>query len=382
MMKILVAPDSFKGSLSALELCRIVKKSIHRVMKDAEVLEVPISDGGEGFLESISAFKKMDLVEVMVKDPLGKKIPAEMGLDTKSKTAFIEMARCSGLTLLLDEERNPLQSFSYGVGELIKHALDLGYQNFILGLGGSATNDAGIGMLLELGVEFLDENGEILTIQSILDIGKIASIHMGKVDPRVLTSQFILATDVNNPLCGKQGATYVFGPQKGVASNKLSDIDSSIFKFGKLLEKQFSMEIVNVPGAGAAGGIAAACLAFLNAEIKPGIEMIIDTLNLPAIMESVDFIITGEGKLDSQTLNGKVIHGICELAKQIEVPVIAICGMLLLSPKEVRELGLQAAFSISKGPSTVEESIDNGEILVSEMVENLMALYRLSLKHE
>ncbi|MED3662345.1 glycerate kinase [Ureibacillus sp. FSL K6-8385] len=369
-MKILIAPDSFKGSLSSRELCRAIRHGIEKVA-EAEVVEVPISDGGEGFLESICVSKPLQMESVNVKDPLGRIIRAEMAFDPTRQTAFIEMAKSTGLTLVSENERNPYQSFSYGVGDFVLHGLDKGLRTFIIGLGGSATNDAGIGMLLELGVVFLDADGNPVRIDSLADIRKIASLDISRMDSRLFDCKFILATDVNNPLCGRNGATYVFGPQKGIAKKDLQGIDNILSHYGAVLEKQFQKELKNRPGAGAAGGIPVSFLALFETEIRPGIEIILENAKLKELLPEMDFVITGEGRLDRQTFSGKVIKGICDLANSCSVPVIAICGSIDCSRQEIKKMGLLAAFSICKGPTSLEESMNHAGELAEELAENL-----------
>lgn len=372
-MKILVAPDSFKGSLSSIELCKTIRQGIENVM-DAEVLEVPISDGGEGFLESICSVLPFQIEQVNVKNPLGRTIRAKMAIDPLQRTAFIEMAKSTGLTLVPEEERNPYQSFSHGVGDFILHVLDKGCRTFIIGLGGTATNDAGVGMLSALGVLFRDEAGKQVQIESLRDIGKIASLDLRKVDERLFECEFILATDVNNPLCGERGATHVFGPQKGI--EHVQEIDAILRHYGTVLEKQFHRELKNREGAGAAGGIPVSFMALFDTKIRQGIDILIETLQLERLLPSTDFIITGEGKLDKQTFNGKVIKGICDFAKPYHIPVVAICGTIELSRKELKELGLAAAFSICKGPAALEETMENARQLVGELAENIAELIK------
>lgn len=237
-MRILVAPDSFKGSLSSTELCKTIRQSIGKVM-EAEVLEVPISDGGEGFLESICSVHSFQVESVTVTDPLGRAIEAEMAIDLKNHTAFIEMAKSTGLTLVKKEERNPYQSFSSGVGDFILHGLNKGCRTFVIGIGGSATNDAGVGMLSRLGVVFKDAGGRPIQIKTLADLQKIDSLDLENVDQRLFDCEFILATDVDNPLCGGNGANFVFGPQKGLAKEHLPEIDHILSRYGNVLEKQF-----------------------------------------------------------------------------------------------------------------------------------------------
>lgn len=374
-MNILVAPDSFKGSLTLVELCKVIRKSIEKV-SDANVIEMPISDGGEGFLESICKMGNLKVENVLVTDPLGRRVKAEMAIDMVEKTAFIEMAKCSGLTLLTEEERNPLHAFSYGIGDFINHGLKKGCRKFIIGLGGSATNDAGVGMLMQLGAIFTNKQGQPIKIRSLMDIKDIAMVNCEKMDNRLFDCEFILATDVNNPLCGEQGATYVFGPQKGLKKKQLQEIDDLLHHYGNVLEKQFSKKLINVSGLGAAGGIPASFVALFNTTVRRGIDVIFDYIQIERLCSSIDLAITGEGKLDQQTFSGKVIYGICKLLQEYNIPVVAICGNIELSRREIKELGLAAAFSICKGPSSLENVMTNTRLLVSEVTENIMELIK------
>lgn len=377
-MKILVAPDSFKGSLTSAELCRIIRHGMEKVL-EAEVIEMPISDGGEGFLESICSIHPYQLEFVNAKDPLGRWIQAEMAIDYEKKTAYIEMAKSTGLTLVNEKERNPYQSFSYGVGNLILHGLDKGCRTFVIGLGGSATNDAGVGMLSELGVVFRDESGNSITIESLEDIRKIASLDLKQVDSRLFESEFLLATDVTNPLCGENGATYIFGPQKGLKQDDVHKIDRILYHYGTTLERQFQKELFTEEGVGAAGGIPVSFLALFQTKICRGIDILIETSPLKEILPTIDLVITGEGKLDQQTFSGKVIKGICEFAKPYAILVVAICGKIELSRNEIKDLGLSAAFSICKGPISLEESMKEARGLVEELAENMAELIKLSI---
>lgn len=377
-MKILVAPDSFKGSLTSAELCRIIRHGMEKVL-EAEVIEMPISDGGEGFLESICSIHPYQLEFVNAKDPLGRWIQAEMAIDYEKKTAYIEMAKSTGLTLVNEKERNPYQSFSYGVGNLILHGLDKGCRTFVIGLGGSATNDAGVGMLSELGVVFRDESGNSITIESLEDIRKIASLDLKQVDSRLFESEFLLATDVTNPLCGENGATYIFGPQKGLKQDDVHKIDRILYHYGTTLERQFQKELLTEEGVGAAGGIPVSFLALFQTKICRGIDILIETSPLKEILPTIDLVITGEGKLDQQTFSGKVIKGICEFAKPYAILVVAICGKIELSRNEIKDLGLSAAFSICKGPISLEESMKEARGLVEELAENMAELIKLSI---
>lgn len=377
-MNILVAPDSFKGLLSSTELCKVIRESIEKV-SNANVIELPISDGGEGFLDSIYSVGNLKVDTVEVTDPLGRKIKAEMAIDVAQQTAFIEMAKCSGLTLVKEDERKPLYAFSYGVGDFINYGLEQGCRKFIIGLGGSATNDAGIGMLIQLGVIFKNRQGKPIDIRSLKDVGDIATLDLEKVDKRLFDCEFVLATDVSNPLCGENGATFVFGPQKGLRMEEIQKVDEILKHYGNVLEKQFSVKLFNVSSLGAAGGIPSSFVALFNTTVRQGIDVIFDYIKIEEFLPTIDLVITGEGKLDLQTFSGKVIYGISQLLREFNIPIVAICGNIDLSRREIKELGLTAAFSICKGPITVDDAMENTRRFVSEITENVMELVQLGI---
>lgn len=376
-MKIIVAPDSFKGSISAAQLCRAIKNGILQVFADSNIVELPLADGGEGTMETLVYATGGQTVEVSVQDPLGRPIVASYGVLGDGQTVVIELAQASGLTLLADSEKNPLLTTSYGTGQLIIHALDHGYRRFIIALGGSATNDAGAGLLQALGLVLEDAHGQPLAPGGAA-LKQLYRLDPTKLDPRLQESTFEVACDVTNPLCGPQGASAVFGPQKGASNEMVHILDEALAHFGEKLEQTIGIQVLDLPGGGAAGGTGVAMHAFLNARMRSGIDMVLELSGWDRHLSEADLVITGEGKLDEQTLSGKVIAGVCRSAQQYDVPVIALCGSLSLSASEINRLGLQAAFSISKGPVSLETAIQHAASWASAQTEQLMRVWRLA----
>lgn len=372
-MKIIVAPDSFKGSLSASQVCWAIKKGIYRVIKDAQVIELPMADGGEGTMENLVCSTKGQKISVKVKDPLGRIIDAEYGVLGDRETVVIETAQASGLTLLKDHERNPLYTSSYGTGQLIKHALNKGYRKFIIGLGGSATNDGGMGMLKALGIKFYDESGQLLN-EGGGYLTNLAYYDDSTFDPRIKESSFIIASDVTNPLCGPQGASMVYGPQKGATSEMIKILDKGLSNLAKVIYQQKGIDVRNIPGAGAAGGMGATFIAFFNATLRSGIDIVMEKIQFSQKLREGDLVITGEGKLDQQTLSGKVIVGVSRLAKKLQIPVIALCGTVKLDGEILDELGITAAFSIVDGPCTLLDAQQYASDLIVARTEQIMRL--------
>jgi len=374
-MKIIIAPDSFKGSVSARELCAAVKKGILRILPDARVVELPLADGGEGTMENLIYATQGKKVAVQVTGPLGKPVNAAYGILGDGKTVIIEMAQASGLPLLSPEERNPLIATSYGTGELIAHALDAGYRRFIIGLGGSATNDGGAGMLEALGIRFYDKNGRPLE-RGGAALKQLHRLDAANLDPRIAEASFEVASDVSNPLCGPQGASYVFGPQKGATPEMVAELDAALYRYGECIRQERGIDVIHAPGAGAAGGMGAALLGFFNARMRSGIDMMLEAVDWPRHLAGTDLIITGEGKLDGQTLSGKVIAGVCRSARGQGIPVIALCGGMALSGEEMDRLGLNAAFSIVKGPCPLEEAVKRASDWAADQAEQIMRIWK------
>lgn len=376
-MKIIIAPDSFKGSISAKQLCASIKEGIMRVFPQSEVIELPLADGGEGTMENLVYASKGSMVKLEVRDPLNRPVNASYGVLGDGKTVVIEMAQASGLPLLADEERNPLITTSYGTGELVTHALDAGYRRFIIALGGSATNDGGAGMMQALGLVLTDAAGQPLPPGGAALL-QLAHMDSTKLDPRLRESSFDIACDVTNPLCGPNGASAIFGPQKGATAEMVSLLDAALLHYGQMIRREFGIDVLHTPGSGAAGGMGAALYGFFNAQMLSGIEMMLEQLEWQKHLPGTTLIITGEGKLDDQTLSGKVIAGVCRSAFPYRIPVIALCGMLELSGDELNKLGLQAAFSIAKGPVSLETALENTAQWAMEQTEQVMRMWKLA----
>ncbi|MFV8827716.1 glycerate kinase [Alkalihalobacterium sp. APHAB7] len=377
-MKIIIAPDSFKGSVSAKKLCSAIGAGIRPIFPEAELIELPMADGGEGTMENLVHATNGFIISVNVTDPLGRSISSAYGVLGDEKTAVIEMAQASGLPLLTEHERNPLRASSFGTGELILHALDQGYRKFIIGLGGSATNDGGIGMLQALGVKLFMKNGQLIK-SDVSDLRQLDELDLSSIDQRLTEAEFVIASDVKNPLCGPNGASHIFGPQKGATPEMVEILDDSLDQYGKVINERFNIDIHSFPGAGAAGGMGAGLISFLGAKVMSGIDTVIEAVQFESQLEDACLVITGEGKLDEQTLSGKVISGVCKAANQYNIPVIAICGSNELTSVQLERLGVVAAFPIVSGPCSVEEAMTQAERLVVQSVEQIMRVYRLSI---
>lgn len=376
-MKIVVAPDSFKGSLSAQGVCQAVKQGIHSVFPEAEVIELPLADGGEGITESMVYASGGTIQRATVKDPLHRTIEAEFGVLGDGETAVIEMAKASGLPLLSEKERNPLTASSFGTGELIRAALDAGYRKFIIGIGGSATNDAGTGMLKALGMKFYDNEGNELQ-EGGGDLIRLDRLDDSGLDERLRVSHFRVASDVRNRLCGPAGASAIFGPQKGATPEMVRQLDAALSHFADIVLSQKEIELRDYEGGGAAGGTGSALIAFLQAELQSGIDLVMESIGFEEKIKGADLIITGEGKLDAQTLDGKLITGITKAAGKAGVPVIALAGAQTLSSKQLAEIGLLSAFSIVSGPCTVEAAMKQAATLITEKTIAILNILKLS----
>ena len=377
-MNIVVAPDSFKESLSAKAVASNIATAIAKIMPEANILQIPISDGGEGLLEALITPLKGKLIAVKVKDPLLRNIQAHYGILGDGTTAVVEMATASGLELLKASERNPLITSSYGTGELIKDALDKGCTKIIIGLGGSATNDGGIGMIKALGGKFIndkgasiDEGGGALVALSQIDITEL--------DKRVLKCEIIGACDVSNPLTGSQGASLVFGGQKGGSIAELELLDKNLLHYASVIKSDLGKDVKEVEGTGAAGGLGGALLAFFDAKLMRGIDLIMDTLQLETHIKNADLVITGEGKIDRQTLYGKTITGVAKVGQKHGVPVIAIAGVIGTDIDEIYKLGVTSIFSIVNGPMTLQECLVNADYLIQSCV---MSIFRVIKSYE
>lgn len=355
-MKFVIAPDKFKGSLTGFEYCDAVAEGVMAVFPDAKIVKKPLADGGDGTIEIVQYYTAGEKVRLKAGDPLFRFIDTFYVYSKSKKIAFIEMAEIAGLKLLTDSERNCMHTTSIGVGELINDAISKGVKQIILGIGGSATNDGGIGMAHALGFRFLDEEGhELSPIGSSL--AKIHHISTSKVNPLLKEVEFKVACDVTNPLYGKNGAAYIYGAQKGASNDEIEMLDRGLENLAKIFLKEFNTDVQSIPGAGAAGGMGAGTLVFLNATLVSGIDLIKQITQFDQALEAADWVITGEGQIDRQTLSGKTISGVLTSAKEKNIPVAALCGSVQLTEQDQQEFGLTYVASITKGVSSLEEAM-------------------------
>ncbi len=373
-MRIVITPDSFKGSLSSIKAADAIEAGIRKVFAGAEILKVPMADGGEGTVEAMVQATGGSIVAVDVMGPLGNPVPSFYGLLGDGRTAVIEMAAASGLPLVPVEKRNPLDTTTYGTGELIRHALGNGCNRLMIGIGGSATNDGGLGMAQALGVRFFGKDGSLLGIGG-KQLERIHRIDMTGLDPAVSRTEILVACDVTNPLCGEQGAAYVFGPQKGATPEMVERLDLGLDNLSKVIREQLGKDIRDLPGAGAAGGLGGGLVAFLGARLEKGIQIVIKASGLEEKIMNADLVITGEGKTDEQTVYGKVPYGIAQVAKQYAVPVVCLSGALAEGSEKLYDHGITALFSIINKNMSLEEAMANTYVLVESASENIARLF-------
>ena len=372
-MKIVIASDSFKGSMRSLDVATAVSAGVIEVYPDSEIVSVNVADGGEGTVEAIVDALGGEIVKVQVSDPLGRKIETSYGI--AGETAILEMAAASGLPLLTAEERNPWATSTLGTGEMIMDAIARGCRKFLVGIGGSATNDAGVGMLQAMGFRFYDANGELITQGCGGMLGSIARIDDSLVSAAVKESQFTVACDVDTPFCGPEGAAPVFAPQKGADAEMVKRLDEGMASLAKVIEEKYTIDIVPVAGAGAAGGMGGAFRAFLGATLKKGIDMVLDAIDFDTTIQGANLVITGEGKVDFQTAKGKTAAGVLNRAKQQHIPVVAIGGCVemcdslvqmgfagiypILEEKVPLEIAMQRDFAMNNVRKTVARIVPN-----------------------
>lgn len=357
-MKIVIAPDKYKGSLTGINFCRAAEQGIKKVIPDAEVVKIPLADGGDGTIEALLHSLSGEKIKVIVNDPLFRKIEAYYLWVEDQKTAVIEMAEASGISLLTLEERNCMYTTSLGTGELIDNALSKGAKTIVLAIGGSATNDAGIGMATALGYQFLNIEGEVLKPIGA-HLNEIVSIDDSAVDLNLKNITFKIACDVKNPLYGINGAAYVYGAQKGASLDEIQLLDMGLRNLAKVISNQFKVDCQLIEGSGAAGGMGAGAIVFLCGELASGIGLVKEITDFDNRIKGADWIITGEGSLDNQTFFGKAIHGVLTSAKKKNIPVAAFCGSLSISEKEQEELGLVYATSVLKRIGTLNEAMES-----------------------
>ncbi|UYI48839.1 glycerate kinase [Vibrio natriegens] len=373
-MKVVIAPDSFKESLTAKQVSEAIKAGLARVWHDAEFVTVPVADGGEGTVQSLIDATQGEQVFTTVFDPLNKEVQAFYGILGDGETAVIEMAEASGLHLVPAEDRDPKLTSSFGTGQLIKHALDRGMQRLIIGLGGSATNDGGVGMLAALGVKFLDESGNAIATNGG-GLIQLASIDTSGLDARLAQCEILVACDVDNPLCGEKGASATFGPQKGATATDISVLDNALRKFGELTEEVTGKHVLTREGAGAAGGMGAALLGYTPARLQPGIEIVLETVKLADHVADADIVFTGEGRIDHQTAHGKTPMGVAKVAKQFNLPVIALAGCVGDNYQAVYQCGIDAVFPCVPRAMSLVDAMTEAETNVANLAENVARLW-------
>lgn len=377
-MKVVVAIDSLKGSLSSLEAGNAIKQGIKRVYQDAKIIVKPLADGGEGTVEALVSGMNGKIETVVATGPLGDKIESSYGIIPETRLAIMEMASIAGITLLSLKQRNPLYTTTYGLGEMIKDAISKGCNNFIIGIGGSATNDGGIGMLQALGFDLLDKDGNQVPLgaRGLKDLVKIDDKN---VLPELKKCQFKIACDVTNVLCGENGCSVVFGPQKGATSQMIKDMDQWLYNFANLAKKKYPHSDALVPGTGAAGGLGFAFLTFVKATLESGIDIILETIDLKSDLKDVDVVVTGEGCLDRQSAMGKAPVGVAKMAKLYNKPVIAFAGSVTKEAKLCNQEGIDAYFPIIRNITTLQEAMakENAKNNLTDTVEQVFRLWKI-----
>lgn len=374
-MKIIIAPDKFKGSLTAIQFCNAVEEGVKKVFPKAEIVKLPLADGGDGTIDVANFYLNGEFLKVKVNNPLFQQVNALYLYAKSTHTAFIEMAEASGLKLLKTEELDCKNTSTYGTGELILDAINRGVKHIILGIGGSATNDCGIGMAVALGYRFLDEYQN--TVKPIgKNLSKIVSIDDSKVNLKLKHINFKIACDVTNPLYGKNGAAYVYAKQKGASENDIEMLDKGLQDFSKVLDAHFKVYSQNIKGAGAAGGMGIGTMLFLNGNLMSGIELVKEIAQFDDKVKNSDWIITGEGKLDEQTLSGKTIQGVLDAAAQHNIKVAVLCGSIELNEKSLKRLGISYADSILNKSIDLADAIKNSFIYLLNISENFARKYR------
>lgn len=364
-MKFVIAPDKYKGSLTGLEFCEAVCEGMQAVFPEALIMYKPLADGGDGTLAVVRHYLEADTIKVLVNDPLFRKREVEYLLSKDKRTAFIELSEASGYKLLHKDELNCMSTTTLGTGELVVDALNRGAKEIILGIGGSATNDGGMGIAVALGYEFLDSNKNILSPVGDQLI-KVDEIRKSNLHPRLSEVNIKVACDVRNPFFGTNGAAYIYGPQKGASREEVEFLDKGLQHFATIIERQFGMDIQKISGSGAAGGVGGGAIVFLNATLHSGIDLIKEIAGFDAAIVNADWIITGEGRLDSQTLSGKTIAGVLESAKKRHIPVAALCGAVALSPEHQEKMGLTYVCAILRDVSNLDQ-------VIAKSKENLVA---------
>ena len=373
-MKIIIAPDSFKESLTALEAADAIEAGLKAIMPDAQYVKIPMADGGEGTVQSLIDATAGTLHTAEVTAPLGNRVAAHYGISGDGKTAIIEMAAASGLHLVPPSERNPLITTSYGTGELILAALNHGVEKILLGIGGSATNDGGAGMLQALGADLLDEHGAAIGYGGG-SLAQLARADFSRLDARLQQVALEVACDVNNPLCGEKGAAAVFAPQKGATPEMVRTLDANLAHFAQIIQRDTGKDIASGAGTGAAGGMGGGVLLLPQAQLKSGVQIVIDYVKLADQIRDADWVITGEGRMDAQSVHGKTPVGVARVAKQFGKPVIALVGCLRADYPAVYDCGIDAVFPIIRQLDTLEATLQHGRANLQSAAENVARLY-------
>lgn len=376
-MKIVIAPDSFKESLTALEAATAIEFGMKKILPEASFVKVPMADGGEGTVQSLVDATGGKMINKTVTGPLGTPVKAFFGISGDEKTAVLEMAAASGLHLVPPVDRNPLVTTTRGTGELIAAALDYGVEHIIIGIGGSSTNDGGAGMAKALGIMLLDSAGKEIG-EGGGALNTLAAVKMDGIDKRLELVKIEVACDVDNPLTGLRGASHIFGPQKGATPHIVEELDNNLRHFADIIRTDLGKDIEHISGAGAAGGLGGGLMAFLSAELKRGVDIVLEATDLETHLQNADFVITGEGKIDGQTIFGKTPIGVAKTAKRHNVPVIAIAGNVASNSEVVHEHGIDAVFSIVPGVITLEDAFENASTYVERIAANIASVIKLS----
>ncbi|WP_027138323.1 glycerate kinase [Gaetbulibacter saemankumensis] len=365
-MKIVLAPDKFKNSLTGLEFCQTVEQGIKEVISNAEIIKLPMADGGDGTIDVVKFYLDGTVKQIEVKNPFFEPIKASYLYAEDSKTAYIEMAEASGLKLLKPEMYDCKNASTYGTGEMILDAINSGARTIILGIGGSATNDCGMGMATALGYRFLNVNQEVLNPVGA-NLSKVKTIDVTKVHPQLFDVSFKIACDVNNPLYGEHGAAYVYAAQKGASNAEIEFLDKGLRDFSKILNAVFDVKVLSVKGGGAAGGMGIASVLFLKGDLKPGIELVKELADFNTKIENADWLVTGEGQLDKQTLSGKTIQGVISSAADKNIPVAALCGTIYLEESAIKALGISYWDAVIHHADNLDDAMRNTISYVKQM---------------
>ena len=373
---IVLAPDSFKESMTAKEVCVAMERGIKKVNSNIQCIHVPMADGGEGTMQSLVYATGGEVYSLEVVGPLGNKVKAEYGILGNGEIGVLEMASASGIHLVSLEERNPLITTTYGTGELIKACLDRGVKKLLIGIGGSATNDGGVGVIQALGGRLLDKEGNELGFGGG-ELEKLDRIDLTNFDRRLKDVVIEVACDVSNPLCGENGASYIFGPQKGASVEMIKILDNNLKHYAKVIKEQFGKDVLEIAGAGAAGGLGAGLMVFLNGNLKKGIEIVIEYSGLEKKVKNCDMVWTGEGSIDFQTQYGKTPLGVATVAKKYNKPVVALAGRVGDDIDILYEKGIDSIFGIMRGVTTIDEALKNGKENIERTSENIARLMEM-----